>query len=39
MAYGDLAKRIVSDKVLCDKAYNIAKNPNYYGYQKGLLHL
>ena len=31
-AYGDfkdLAKRTVSDKVLIDKAFNIAKNPKY----------
>ena len=25
----------VSDKVLSDKAYNIAKNPIYDGYQRG----
>ena len=39
MAYGDfknLAKRRVSDKVLKDKAFNIAKNPKYHGYQRGL---
>ena len=39
MAYGDfrdLARRITSDKVLRDKAFNIAKNPNYGGYQRGL---
>ena len=37
MAYGDfkdLAKRTDSDKVLRDKPFNIAKNPNYDGYQK-----
>ena len=37
MGYGDfknLAKRIASDKVLKDKAFNIAKNPKYYGYQR-----
>ena len=27
---------IASDKVLRDKAFNIAKNPKYDGYQKGL---
>ena len=39
MAYGDfkeLARRIASDKVLRDKAFNIAKNPKYGWYQKGL---
>ena len=39
MAYGDfkdLARRIASDKVLRDKAFNIAKNPKYDGYQTGL---
>ena len=39
MAYGDfkdLAKRTASDKVLRDKAFNIAKGPKYDGYQRGL---
>ena len=39
MTYGDfkdLVKRTVSDKVLCNKAFNIAKNPKYDGYQRGL---
>ena len=39
MAYGDfkdLAKRAASDKVLRNKAFNIAKNPKYDGYQRGL---
>ena len=39
MAYGDfkdLAKRIALDKVLRNKAFNIAKNPRYDGYQRGL---
>ena len=39
MAYGDfkdLTRRIASDKILRDKAFNIAKNPKYYGYRKGL---
>ena len=38
-AYGDfkdLARRTTSDKVLRDKAFNIAKNPKYDGYQRGL---
>ena len=40
MAYGDfkdLARRTASDKVLRDKAFNIAKNPKYDGYQRGLV--
>ena len=39
MAYGkskDLAKRTQSDKVLRDKAFKIASDPKYDGYQKGL---
>ena len=39
MAYGkykDLEKRTQSDKVLKDKAFAIANNPKYDGYQKGL---
>ena len=32
----DLTKRTVSDKVLRDKAFKIAKNPKYDGYQRGL---
>ena len=39
MAYGDfkdLARRKASDKVFRDKAFNIAKNPKYEGYQRGL---
>ena len=39
MAYGnfkDLARRTASDKVLRDKASNIAKTPKYDGYQRGL---
>ena len=39
MAHGDfkdLRRRTVSDKVLCDKALNIAKNPKFDGYQRGL---
>ena len=38
MAYGnfkDLARRKASDNVLRDKAFNIAKNPKYDGYQRG----
>ena len=39
MAYGDfndLARRTASDKFLRDKAFNLAKNPKYDGYQRGL---
>ena len=39
MAYGDfkdLKRRTASDKDLRDKAFNIAKNPKYDGYQRGL---
>ena len=39
MAYGkskDLTKRTQSDKVLKDKAFKIASNQNYDGYQRGL---
>ena len=39
IAYGDfknLTRRTASHKILCDKAFSIAKNPNYDGYQKGL---
>ena len=34
--FKDLASRTASDKVLKDKAFNIAKNPKYDGYQRGL---
>ena len=36
MIWHDLALRIVADKVLRDKAFNIAKNPKYHQYQRGL---
>ena len=42
MAYGDfkdLAKRTVSDKVLREKAFNIAKNLKYDEYQRDLASL
>ena len=32
----DLINRTNADKVLKDKAYNIASNPEYDGYQRGL---
>lgn len=41
MAYGrqkDLTKRTESDKVLRDKVSEIASNPQYDGYQKGLVY-
>ena len=31
-----LKRRIFSNKVLRDKAFNVAKDPKYDGYQKGL---
>ena len=34
--FKDLKRRTVSDKILRDKAFNIAKNPKYDGYQRGL---
>ena len=39
MAYGDftdLKRRTASDKILRDKAFNIAKTTKYDGYQGGL---
>ena len=39
MAYGDfkdLAKRTAADKVLKNKAFNIAKDPKYDEYQREL---
>ena len=39
MAYGDFkdfARRPASDKILRDKAFNIAKNPKYGEYRRGL---
>ena len=34
--FKDFARRTASDKVLRDKAFNIAKNPKYDGCQRGL---
>ena len=34
--FKDLARRTVSDKILRDEAFNIAKNPKYDGYQREL---
>ena len=42
MAYGnfkDLTKRTVADKILRDKAFNIAKDPKYDGYQRALAYM
>ena len=36
MAYKDLARRTASDKSSRNKVFNIAKNPQYDGYQRGL---
>ena len=39
MAYGDfkdLNSRTAADKALCDKGFNIAENPKYDGYLRGL---
>ena len=39
MAYGDfkdLIRRTAADKVLCDKGFNIAKDPKYDGFGRGL---
>ena len=35
--FKDLNRRTTSDKVLRDKAFNIAINPKNYGYQRGLV--
>ena len=34
--FKDLKRRTASDKVLKNKAFNIAKNPKYDGYQRGF---
>ena len=34
--FKDLSKRSVSDKALHDKAFKIANNPKYDGYQRGV---
>ena len=39
MTYGDfkdLNRRTAADKVLCDKAFNIARNPKHDRYQRSL---
>ena len=32
--FKDLTRRTASDKILCKKAFNIANNPKYDGYQR-----
>ena len=34
--FKNLTRRTASDKILHDKAFSIAKNPKYDGYQRGL---
>ena len=34
--FKDLARRTVDNKVLRDKAFNVAENPKYDGYKRGL---
>ena len=34
--FKDLTRRAASDKILRDKAFNIARNPKYNGYQRGI---
>ena len=34
--FKDLTRGTASNKILHDKAFNIAKNPKYDGYQHGL---
>ena len=34
--FQDLTRRTASDKILRDKAFNIAENPKYDRYQRGL---
>ena len=35
----DLARRTISDKILKDRAYEIARNCNYKGYQRALANM
>ena len=34
--FKDLTRRTASDKILRDKGFNIARNPKYNGYQRGI---
>ena len=36
MAYGDLTTETAYDKILRDRAFNIAKTPKYDGYQRSF---
>ena len=39
MIYGDfkdVSRGTASDKVLLDEVFNVAKNPKYDGYQRGI---
>ena len=36
MDFKNLTRRTASNKTLCDKPFNIAKNSKYDGYQRGL---
>ena len=35
--FQDLHRRTAAEKILCDKAFNVAQNPKYYGYQRDFL--
>ena len=35
--FKDFTRRTASDKILCDKTFDIAKNPKYDWYQRGLV--
>ena len=39
MDYKDFTRRTASDKILCDKAFNIAKNPKHDGYHGIMVEL
>ena len=34
--FKDLPRGTTSDKILCDQAFDIAKNPKYHEYEHGL---
>ena len=34
--FKDSTRRLTTDKLLRDKAFNFAKNSKYYGYHRGL---
>ena len=35
-AFKNVSEKAASDKILRDKSFNIAKNPEYDGYQHGI---